>query len=54
MSSSRPFRGNGREGTFPAFSYLFRATFRFFVTPAAFTALRYAFPRSASISARRS
>ena len=24
----------------PAFFYLFRATFRFFVTPAAFTALR--------------
>ena len=32
----------------------FRATFRFFVTPAALTALRYASPRAASISARRS
>jgi hypothetical protein len=34
--------------------YFFRATFRFFVTPEAFTASRYAFARTASISARRS
>ena len=45
----------GREANPPGlFSYFFRATFRFFVTPAAFTALRYASPRASSISARRS
>ena len=46
--------GKGREANPPGLFYFFRATFRFFVTPAAFTALRYSFPRTASISARRS